>query len=244
MELRRRKLAQELREAREDLLNINFATDDINYRVSNASRLYTLVYAWLTRWDATFSKSSMLGHGMVNIRSSVMRELDGYELEEDIEIFHELRPVFVGFIDLGLSIIDQEYEVKPVLEDYIKRVKDTKLAELLKEFNVSKDTSPNLVAIGFRTILALIIQERAKRLDPKSNTATRTDIALDKMIDSARNDNVLSSDDQRLLDSFRSTHKDIYDFVAHRPSANKMVDKSEVATMVDLLNKFLPEIIN
>jgi hypothetical protein len=93
---------------------------------------------------------------MVNIRSSVMRELDGYQREEDIEVFNELRPIFVSFIDLGLSIIDQGYEVKPVLEEYIKRVKDTKLAEMLKEFNVSKDTSPNLVAIAFRTILALI----------------------------------------------------------------------------------------
>ena len=150
----------------------------------------------------------------------------------------------MGFIDRGLRIIDQEYEVKPVLEEYIKRVKDIKLAELLKEFNVSKDTSPNLAAIGFRTILALIIQEKAKRLDPQSNTATRTDLALEKMIDSARNDKVLSSDELRLLESFKATHKDIYDFVAHRPGANKMVDKSEVTTMVDLLNKFLPAIIN
>src|SRR5205823_3141579 len=106
------------------------------------------------------------------------------------EVFNELRPIFVGCIDEGLSILDEEYEVKPVLEEYIKRVKDTKLAEMLKEFNVSKGTSPNLVAIGFRTILALIIQEKAKRLDPQSNTATRIDLALDKMIDSARNDKV------------------------------------------------------
>src|SRR5205085_9491902 len=115
-------------------------------------------------------------------------------------------PVFVSFIDMGLSIIDQGYEVKPVLEEYIKRVKDTKLAELLKEFNVSKGTSPNLVAIGFRTILALIIQEKAKRLDPQSNTATRSDIALETMIDSARNDSLLSSDELRILDSFKATH--------------------------------------
>jgi hypothetical protein len=242
MELRRLKLAQELREAREDLLNINFATDITN-RIG-VSRPYALADEWVIRWDATFRKSNMLGGGMVNIRSSVVRELDGYEREEDIEVFNEMRPIFVGFIDLGLNIIDQGYEVKPVLEEYIKRVKDTKLAEMLKEFNMSKDTSPNLVAIAFRTILALIIQEKAKRLDPQSNTATRVDLALDKMIDSARNDNVLSSDELRLLESFKATHKDIYDFVAHRPGANKMVDKSEVATMVDLLNKLLPAIIN
>lgn len=115
---------------------------------------------------------------------------------------------------------------------------------MLKEFDMSKDSSPNLVAIGFRTILALVIQEKAKRLNPQSNTATRSDIALEKMIDSARNDNILSSDELRLLDSFRATHKDAYDFVAHRPGANRMIDKSEVTTMVELLNKLLPAIIN
>src|SRR5579863_182959 len=168
MELRKLKLARELGEAREYLLNINFPADP-PYRLPNTSRPYILVHAWLNRWDATFRKCNMLGHGMVNIRSSVIRELDGYELEEDIEVFNELRPVFVGFIDLGLSIIDKEFEVRPVLEEYTRRVKDPKLAEMLKEFNVSKDTSPNLVAIGFRTILALIIQEKAKRLNPGSH---------------------------------------------------------------------------
>ncbi len=55
---------------------------------------------------------------------------------------------------------------------------------------------------------------------------------------------ILSIDKQRLVDSFVSTHKDIYDVVAHRPGANKIVDKSEVDTIVDLLNKLLPSIIN
>lgn len=64
------------------------------------------------------------------------------------------------------------------------------------------------------------------------------------MIDSARNDRILSGDEQRLVDSFKSTHKDVYDFVAHRPGSNKIVDKDEVDTMVDLLNKLLPSIIN
>src|SRR5438105_266872 len=128
MELRRLKLSQELREAREDLLNVNFATDTTN--IINFSRPYALVVEWLSRWDATFRKSNMLGHRMVNITSSVSRELDGYQHEEDIEVFHELRPVFVGFIDMGLSIIDQEHQVKPVLEEYMKRVKDTKLAAM------------------------------------------------------------------------------------------------------------------
>jgi hypothetical protein len=241
MGLLRIKLSQELREAREDLLNINFATGAID-GVNGAFPPWDQVRVWLDKWDATFKKSNTLGGGMVNIRSSVLTQLAGYEKEKDPEIFNELRPIFVNFIDLGLHILDQEYEVRPVLDEYIKRVKDTKLAELLKEFNGIKNTAPNFAAMGFRTILSLIIQEKAKRVSPTSKTATRTDLAPQPMIDSARNDQILSPDEQRLVNSFVSTHKDIYDFVTHKPSM--LADKSEVDTMVDLLNKFLPSIIN
>ncbi len=208
MDLRRTKLSQELREARESLLDINF---------ENSSNLpYVQVVEWLMDRKTTFDKCNNLGHGMVNIWSSVVREMEGYQKERDAEIFNEMMPVFVGFLDIGLSILDQEYEVRPLLEEYILRVKDTKLAELLKEFNASKDSSPNLVAMGFRTILSLEIQEKAKRVNPTSKTATRTDLAPQSMIDSARNEQILSKDEQRLVDSFVSTHKDIYDFVTHR----------------------------
>ncbi len=234
MELRKRKLVEELRAARESLLDINFYESD---------RPWLPVTEWLHSWDTTFRKCNTLGRGLVNIANTIATELDGYQHEADAEIFDELRPKFVGYIDWAISIIhEQDHEVKPVLEDYIKRIKDTKLAEMLKEFNISKDTSPNLVAIGFRTILALAVQEKAKRMKPQSNTASRTDLSVDRMLDSARTDGILTSDEWRLIESFKATHKDIYDFVGHRPSV--LVNKDEVDTMVDLLNKLLPSIIN
>jgi hypothetical protein len=121
-------------------------------------------------------------------------------------------------------------------------VKDTKLAELLKEFNASKNNSPNLVAMGFRTILSLVIREKAKRVDPQSNTATRINLDPTSMIDSARNDKVLSGDEMRIIEGFIHVHKNIYDFVVHRP--DKLIDKNEVDLMVDVLNQLLPSIIN
>jgi hypothetical protein len=245
MELFRTKLIQELRDAREDLFNINFATDTPRIvGVLGVSNPYALVEEWLQRWDATFRKSNTLGHGMVNIRSAVATMIDGSQQESDPEVFNELRPVFVGYIHMGLSILDQEYELETVLEAYIKRVKDTKLAMLLNEFNAVKDIAPNIEAIGFRTILGLILQEKAKRVNPTSNTAIANDLAPGPMIDRARNDHILSIDEQSLVDSFQATHKDIYNTVAHRPGAKNLVDKSEVNTMIDLLNKLLPSIIN
>jgi hypothetical protein len=240
MELRKIKLSQELREAREDLLNINFATDTTNRMRRNASRPYTLIDGWLFKWMPTFKKLPAMS-GMY-IQLDIDRQLNGYEQETDPEIFNELRPAIVAFIDHGLRTLDREHVVKPLLQEYIKRVQDTKLAELLKEFDAAKDTSPNLTAMGFRTILSLIIQEKAKKVSPTSRTATRTDLAPQSVIDSARNEQILSKDEQRLLDSFVSTHKDIYDFVTHRPSI--LIDKNEVDIMVDLLNKLLPSIIN
>jgi len=199
---------------------------------------------WLDKWDPTFNRYSAFFQNAVTMNFYVTREMKGYQQEEDPEIFNELRPVFVGFIDHALSNLDQEYEVKPVLEDYIQRVRDTKLAELLKEFNAAKDSAPNLVAIGFRTILSLVIQEKAKRINSTSNTATCIDLAPVPMIDRARNDHILSPDEQRFVNTFVSIHSDIYNMVAHRPGADNLVDKSEVDAMVDLLNKLLPAIIN
>lgn len=240
MELRRTKLIQELREAREELLNINFATGTTN-RIG-VSRPYALADGWSTKWTPTFRRLYAFTDNRLYVQGDIRSKLDGYDQETDAEIFNELRPILVGFIDAALSRLDQKYQVKPLTDDYTSRVKDTKLAELLKEFNAAKNIAPNLVAIGFRTILSLAIQEKAKRVNPTSNTATRIDLAPQPMIDSARNDNILSQDEQRLVNSFVSTHRDIYDIVAHRP--NVLIDKSEVDTMVDLLNKLLPSIIN
>jgi hypothetical protein len=69
-------------------------------------------------------------------------------------------------------------------------VKDTKLALLLNEFNAVKDSSPNLAAMGFRTILTLIIQERAKQVNPHVPLATRDNLAVDPCIDTALKEHI------------------------------------------------------
>ncbi len=238
--LRRIRLIQELREAREELLNINFATDTTN-RIG-VSRPYALLDNWYINWTQMFNRFDSIISGSIDIAIHV--RMHGYQQITDVEIFNELRSDFVKIIDFGLNKLDQEYQVRPLLEEYTKRVKDTKLAVLLNEFNAMKDIAPNHAAIGFRTILSLVIQEKAKRVNPTSNTATCTDLAPQPMIDRARNDHILSQDEQRFVNTFVSIHRDIYDLVTHRPGANNLVDKSEVDAMVDLLNKLLPSIIN
>jgi len=219
VELRRIRLIQELREAREGLLNINFATGTID-GVNGIFPPWDQVRVWLDKWSPTFRRLSAFLDGQVYIQGDIRNKLDGLEQETDAEIYNELRPVFVGFIDAALKRLDQKYQVKSLLEEYTTRVTDTKLAVLLNEFNVVKDVAPNHAAIGFRTILSLVIQEKAKRVNSTSRTATRTDLAPQPMIDGARNENIFTQDEQRLVDSFASTHRNIYDIVAHRPGAN------------------------
>lgn len=83
MELRRLKLLQELREAREDLLNINFATDTTN--IINFSRPYALVAEWLNKWSLTFQKHYAFINGRMNIPYRIQQGVDGQQREEDPE---------------------------------------------------------------------------------------------------------------------------------------------------------------
>lgn len=240
MDVRRIRLSEELRAAREDLLNINFATDKTDMR--GVSRPYGLTTDWVDKWIPTFKRLIGFTHASVDLDSRIRRKMGGYDQDTDVEIFNELRTDLVRYIDEALTRIDQEHEVRPLLEDYILRVKSPKLAVLLNEFNKAKDIAPNHIGIGYRTILSLIIQEIAKRVNPTSKTATRTDLAPKDVLSTARSENILSKDEDRFIKSFESTHKEIADLVTHRPDV--FVDKSDLDVMVDLLNRLLPSIIN
>jgi hypothetical protein len=88
-------------------------------------------------------------------------------------------------IDGAIVTVDAQAPVRPFLDDQILRVRDTKPAALLNEFNAAKDGQPNLAAIGLRTIICLIIQERARADDARSKLATRQDLALDPVLEEA-----------------------------------------------------------
>src|SRR2546421_8043818 len=138
MELRRIKLSEELKEARKTLFDISFI-NDMDEDFVGTSHAYAVLEGWLLNWTPTFEKVYSFLSGSVNIGYSIRNELQGYRQERDPEIFNEIRPILVGFIDLGLNKVDQKCEVRPLLEEYIERVQDAKLAELLKEFNAVKN---------------------------------------------------------------------------------------------------------
>jgi hypothetical protein len=73
--------------------------------------------------------------------------------------------------------IDSTQIVETILEANI-----TKLAALLNEFNAIKEAVPNAAAVLFRTVLALVLKERAKIRAPNDSLATATDLSLEPSI--------------------------------------------------------------
>jgi chemotaxis protein CheY-P-specific phosphatase CheC len=120
-------------------------------------------------------------------------------------------------------------------------VTDTKLAVLLNEFNAIKDQAPNLAAIGFRTILSHLIQEQAKATKPKSEFAKKEDLFPSDAIKSATKEKFFQEAETKLIWNFeKNGQKAIFDNITHKPGANTLIDKSDLSSAVDMLNKLLP----
>ena len=169
----------------------------------------------------------------------------GYDSISEFEILDEVRQRIIGLIDGAITSIDDKVEVKPLIEELILKVKDSKLATLLKEFNNSKDQNPNISAIGFRTILTLIIKERAKKINPESKLALKDDLKLEPDINEAIKEEIFDSGENRLLKRFRDGgDKDIFDNVAHKPNKDRLINKDELSDAIILLNKLLPTIVD
>ncbi len=220
---------EELREAREALLT-----------TSKNTLTFGDIHSWFQTWERRLSRSETLSGHL--IRYQIGRVIQGYETEADAEILNELRARIVERLDNVLTELDSSLIVRPILEEYIFRVKDTKLAAFLKEFNAIKDTNPNFAAIGFRTILTLIIREKAKLVNSASPLATKTDLAVEKDVNTALSEGIFASGEERLLRRYQTGgKKDIFDNVGHKP--NTLINKEDLEDAVDLLNSLLPSII-
>lgn len=231
MNLLRQKVIEALRQAREELLAIKKDSLTSNFLIDWYKAHNSL---WLK--TARYNVSSWL---------RFMAILRGYEEEDDIDVLENLRGDLVEVLDEAITHIDGLSVIRSVLEERIVRVKDTKLSALLNEFAATKDTAPNVAAIGFRTILSLIIQERAKIANPASSLATRTDLALDQMMRDALREHIFSDAEQRLLNRFANGgQKDTFDNITHKPGALYLIDKSNLEDAVDLLNMLLAHIID
>lgn len=231
MDIRKQRAIEELDHAREDLLNI-----------SKHALTYASINNWHTQWNPTFLKAETIsGRNVIWLTGQILR---GYDSEKDVEVLDALRMEIIEELRTAISLIDSQVKVRTVLEEYTLKVKDRKLSTLLDEFNCIVNIAPNHAAIVFRTILSLIIQERAKRFNSQLKLATTNDLKLKECIDDALKEHIFLKDEERRLTSFaQGGNKDTFDFLVHRPGGNQLVNKGQLNDAVSLLENLLPSII-
>jgi hypothetical protein len=209
-----------------------------------ATQKQNLTFAILVAWHSK-SRDAILAAGQVlgspaSTWNPMSQRLHGYAKTTDPDILDAIRDGLVESIDSMITAVDSKQTVRPVLDELILKIKDTKLSTLLKEFNASKDLQPNLAAIGFRTILCLVIIEIAKLRNPSSKLASREDLALDPIIQQALDEKAFDDGESRLVERFRGGSKVKLDIVAHKPGDKSLVDKDDLSSAVDtLLNHLL-----
>jgi hypothetical protein len=173
-----------------------------------------------------------------------MVKIGAYLNEDDPQIFDAVRAALVDQLDYEIKVIDATVIVRTVLEDYIIRVKDVKLATLLREFNETKDIQPNVAAIGFRTILGMVIGIRAALNDPNSALAKQQDLKFEPDIKAAIAGKIFDEGQIKRLQRFLTGgQKDKFDIVAHKRGGNALVLKDNLSDAVELLNALLPSIL-
>lgn len=219
-----------LRKAREDLLT-----------EPKETLTHQIVLNWYRKWVQQIQQAE--GAGANIMRQNIAMYLQGHEAST-YDVIYDVCLRIVGLLDRNIMNLDNSQTVIPVLDGLILKVADTKLSTLLKEFNSGKDAQPNSAAVVFRTILMLIIQERAKRTKPHANIATDQDLDLNKCLNAALNEKLFDSAEQKLLAQFKSGgQKGIFDNIAHKPGSNSLIEKDYLSDAVDLLNKLLPTVI-
>lgn len=229
--LRQRSL-EDLRNARESLQSIH-----------KHALTYQGIVLWYNQWHPYFQRADSLTGTPITV--NVPHFLQGFQVETDVEVLSTLRERIVSLLNDVMRQLDSQHTVRPILDELILQIKDTKLIELLQEFNRIKDIAPNHAAMGFRTILTLIIQERAKIVNPSSPLATRDDLAVDPCINAAIQEHIFASGEEKLLKRYRDGgSKDKFDNVVHKPGKTALMNKDDLSDAVtNLLNSLLPTIV-
>jgi hypothetical protein len=162
----------------------------------------------------------------------------------DVDALDEARDHLIWMVDEALASLSLS-NVRPILDGLILKVKDEKLATLLREFNAIKNQQPNAAAIVLRTILCLIIQEKAKLAKPEGALATRTDLALTPMLQSAIDEKIFDEGETKLLRAFQQQGlKETFDNVVHKPGAAAVINADDLSALVqNTVNKLLAAIV-
>lgn len=231
MDLLKEHVINKLRESREELLSI-----------PKQKLTGNIIRLWFSNHKSDFEKADAISSYLLKI--NMLNKMDGSWQEQNSDVCLTLRGMLIDSIDTSIKEIDKKQLVRPILDELISKISDTKLATLLREFNETRASQPNLACAGFRTILPLIIRERAKKVDHSHNLAIKDDIKFESDItDAIAQETLFSSAERKLLKRYlKGGDKDSFDNVVHKP--DYLVDKSELDAAVTLLNRLLPTIVD
>jgi hypothetical protein len=192
-------------------------------------------------WSANHSAIQPMGAGLNNPLGQLIGSMSAIH---DIDALDAARDEIVRMVDASISSLSG-VPVRPLLEDLIVKVKDAKLSTLLREFNSVKDHQPNIAAIGLRTIICLIIQEKAKLTQPEGALAKTQDLMLKPMLRSAIEDKIFREGETKLLKAFEQQGlKETFDNVVHKPGSAALIRTDDLSSLVqNTVNKLLAAIV-
>ena len=163
---------------------------------------------------------------------------------DDTDALDGARDDLVRMVNITITSLSGA-DVRPILDDLVAKVRDAKLSTLLREFNAIKNQQPNLAGIGLRTILCLIIQEKAKLSQPGGALATRPDLMLTPMLQSAIDERIFGQAETKLLQAFqRQGLKETFDNVVHKPGDRMLIKTDDLSALVqNTVNKLLAALV-
>jgi hypothetical protein len=190
-------------------------------------------------WESNRDKLSPSG-----IVDNLGRRIQTFGGIDDVDALDGARDELVKMLDDTIASLSGA-DVRPILDDLILKIKDVKLSTLLREFNAIKNQQPNSAAIVLRTIICLIIQEKAKLAQPGEALATRPDLMLSPMLQSAIDEKIFDQGETRLLQAFqRQGLKETFDNVVHKPGDSALIKADDLSSLVqNTVNKLLATLV-
>jgi len=178
----------------------------------------------------------------VHLYGSAKARIDAYKTT-DVDVLDEVRCSIVLEIDDLIRVVGGSVPMRSILDVRILKVKDIKLSTLLNEFNRAKD-QPNLALIGLRTIVGLIIHERAKQKYPDHKLAKKEDLDLSADARTALAEKIFDSAESKYLkDYIEHFEKSIADVIAHKVGDAHLAREGNLDKAVEVLDRLLPSII-
>jgi hypothetical protein len=190
-------------------------------------------------WES--NRDKLRPSGLVD---NVGRYIQSIQDVDDVDALDGARDELVRMVDATIASLNAA-DVRPILEDLILKIKDIKLSTLLREFNAVKNQQPNCAAIVLRTIICLIIQEKAKLIKPAGALATGPDLMLTPMLQSAIDEKIFDQGETKLLQAFqRQGLKETFDNVVHKPGDGALINAADLSSLVqNTVNKLLAAIV-